>query len=229
MMIFIYSIFSFFFFFTIIALIHKDIQAVFKGDPAARNIFEVYTYPGLYAITFHRIIHLLWVLKVPVIPRVLSQVVRFLTFIEIHPGAKIGSSFFIDHGDGVVIGETSIIGCHVILYHQVTLGGTGKEKGKRHPTIKNHVIVGAGSKILGNISIGNHCKVGAGSVVLKSVADHSTVVGNPARTVRSKNEHIMENLDLGNVPDIIGDNFRRLEKQIKTLKKELNSLSNPTK
>ncbi|MDD5455718.1 MAG: serine O-acetyltransferase [Candidatus Margulisbacteria bacterium] len=223
----IFSIFlaSLFLLLVLIAYIHKDIQAIFLGDPAAKNILEVLTYPSLYATSMHRINHLLWSVRIPFIPRLLSQIVRFFTFIEIHPAARIGDALFIDHGDGVVIGETAEIGNNVILYHQVTLGGTGKEKGKRHPTIGNNVIIGAGSKILGNIRIGNNCKIGAGTIVLKNVPDHSTVVGNPGRIVSGTNKDMVESLDLGNVPDPIQENFIKLEKQIKTLQKQVKDLS----
>lgn len=202
-----------------IAFSYGDVQAVFEGDPAAKNIFEVLTYPGVYAISMHRVNHLIYRLGVPFLPRLLSQVMRFLTFIEIHPGAQIGKAFFIDHGDGVVIGETAVVGDHVILYHQVTLGGTGKQKGKRHPTIGSHVIIGAGSKILGNLKVGEYCKIGAGTIVIHDVPEHSTVVGNPARVVSGQKGDPF--LNLGDVPDPIQENFIRLEKEISELKREI--------
>jgi len=198
-----------------------DLRAIRQGDPAAGNLLDIITYPGLYAISFHRINHLLWLLGIPFFPRFFSQILRFFTAIEIHPGATIGKNFFIDHGDGVVIGETAEIGNNVIMYHQVTLGGTGKDKGKRHPTIGNNVIIGAGAKILGNIKVGNNCKIGAGTIVLKSVPDNSTVVGNPARVVSSHKENKVPDSNLGNVPDPMQESFKRLEDQLNEIKNNL--------
>jgi len=159
----------------------EDIKVIFERDPAAANIFEVLLYQGLWAIWLHRAAHLLYKLKIPFIPRLISQIMRWLTLIEIHPGAKIGRRLFIDHGCGVVIGETTVIGDDVTIYQGVTLGGTGKEKGKRHPTIGNNVVIGANAIVLGNITIGDNVLVGAGSVVTKSVPPNKTVVGNPAQ------------------------------------------------
>jgi len=157
--------------------IRQDFKAVFEKDPAAKNSLEVmFAYPGFHAIFLHRINHLLWNLGLPVIPRFLSHIGRFLTGIEIHPAAKIGPGLFIDHGMGVVIGETTEIGENVLLYQGVTLGGTGKEKGKRHPTLGNNVTVGAGAKILGVIKIGDNAIIGANSVILKNVPDNSISV-----------------------------------------------------
>ena len=150
--------------------IRKDIQVVFERDPAARSVLEIIlTYPGVHAIILHRFAHFLYKRKLFLLARIISQVSRFLTGIEIHPGAVIGHGFFIDHGMGVVIGETTEIGDNVTIYQGVTLGGTGKEKGKRHPTIGNNVVISAGAKVLGSIKIGNNVKIGAGSVVLKDV------------------------------------------------------------
>jgi len=164
----------------------EDVKAVFRNDPAATNIVEVLlTYPGLHAITFHRLIHFLWKIGIPVLPRFLSHINRFFTGIEIHPGAKIGKGVFIDHGMGIVIGETAEIGDYCVLFHQVTLGGRGKEKGKkRHPTLKNNVFVGAGAKILGPIEIGENSKIGADAVVLDSIPPNATAVGHPAVVIR---------------------------------------------
>ena len=145
----------------------NGIRTIFEKDPAVANIFEVLMYQGLWAMFFHRIAHFLYSIRIPVIPRLVSQVSRLLTLIEIHPGAKVGKRFFIDHGNGIVIGETSIIGDDVTIYQGVTLGGTGKEHGKRHPTVGNNVIIGAGAIILGPIHIGDNARVGAGSVVTK--------------------------------------------------------------
>jgi len=161
----------------------SDIKAVFDRDPAAANIFEVLLYQGVWAIYLHRFSHLLYKIGIPFLPRLISQISRFLTGIEIHPGAKIGKGFFIDHGAGVVIGETTEIGNNVTIYQGVTLGGTGLNKGKRHPTIGNNVVIGASAIVLGAIMIGNNSKIGAGSVVTKSVDQDTTVVGNPARIV----------------------------------------------
>jgi serine O-acetyltransferase len=168
----------------------EDIKAIFDGDPAAGNIFEVLLYQGLWAITIHRLAHLLYRMRLPVLPRLISQISRFLTQIEIHPGARIGKGFFIDHGAGVVIGETAEIGNNVTIFQGVTLGGTGKQKGKRHPTVGNNVVIGAGAIILGAITIGENSRVGAAAVVTKSVPANSTVVGNPARIVRSEGKKV---------------------------------------
>jgi serine O-acetyltransferase len=166
----------------IAALFRKEIRATFERDPAATNFFEVLlTYSGLHALIFHRISHALWSMRVPFLGRWLSQLGRFFTGIEIHPGAQIGEGFFIDHGMGVVIGETAIIGENVLLYQGVTLGGTGKERGKRHPTIGNNVVIGAGAKVLGNITIGDNSYIGSNAVVIKDVPANSTVVGVPGR------------------------------------------------
>lgn len=162
----------------------NDIKVIFEKDPAA-NVFEILLYQGLWAIWFHRIAHFLYWLHIPFFPRLISQISRFLTLIEIHPGAKIGRGCFIDHGCGVVIGETTEIGENVTIFQGVTLGGTGKQKGKRHPTVGNNVIIGANAIVLGAITIGDNAKIGAASVVTKSVPANTTVVGNPARPVGS--------------------------------------------
>ncbi|MBI5853895.1 MAG: serine O-acetyltransferase [Nitrospirae bacterium] len=167
--------------------IGKDLQAVFDRDPAATSRLEVIlTYAGFHALLAYRVSHRLQAWGVPFIPRVLSQIARWLTGIEIHPSAKIGTGFFIDHGMGVVIGETAEIGDYVTLFQGVTLGGTGKEHGKRHPTLGNHVVVGAGAKILGGIKIGDNVKIGANSVVSKNVPPNSPVIGVPARVIKTQ-------------------------------------------
>jgi cysteinyl-tRNA synthetase len=210
--------------------IRRDYWAVFEKDPAASNAVEVIlSYPGFNAIVAHRILHRLWRLKVPFFPRFFSYVVRFLTGIEIHPAAKIGPGFFIDHGMGVVIGETSEIGEDCLLYQGVTLGGTGKEKGKRHPTLGNGVVVGAGAKVLGAIRIGDYVKIGANSVVLKSVPDYSIVVGVPGRVIKKRvlrvqEEGPVEVLDHVHMPDPVEEKFRSLEAHITELGKRIERL-----
>lgn len=169
--------------------IREDIDSVFDRDPAARNVFEIITtYPGIHAVMFHRLSHGLWRRNFKWLARVLSNVVRWYTGIEIHPGAKIGRRFFIDHGTGVVIGETAEIGDDCTLYHGVTLGGTTWEKGKRHPTLQNNVVVGAGAKVLGPVTVGEGARVGSNAVVTKDVPDGATVVGVPGRVVERKTE-----------------------------------------
>ena len=210
--------------------IKRDLDAVFERDPAAGNTLEVIlAYPGFHAIFIHRISHALWKLKIPIIPRLFSHIARFLTGIEIHPGAKIGAGFFIDHGMGVVIGETAEIGEDVLLYQGVTLGGTGKEKGKRHPTLGNHVVVGAGTKILGPINIGDYVKIGANSVVLKSAPDYSIVVGVPGKVIKKKvmrieQEGIVETLDHVKLPDPVDERLHELSEHIARLEDRLEKL-----
>ncbi|MFP4020164.1 MAG: serine O-acetyltransferase [Halanaerobium sp.] len=201
-----------------------DINAVFDRDPAVDNLLEVIlAYSGLHALLFHRFSHRLYRLGLRTIPRLISQLARFLTGIEIHPGAKIGCGFFIDHGMGVVIGETTEIGDNVTLYQGVTLGGTGKERGKRHPTIGNDVVVGAGAKVLGNITIGDDAKIGAGSVVLKDVEENSTVVGIPGRVVARSGARVHPESDLehADLPDPIRDKLLELEEEFSKMKKEI--------
>ncbi len=203
--------------------IREEIDTIFEQDPAAKSVLEiVLLYPGFHAILFHRLAHKLFKAGVPFLPRLISQLSRFLTGIEIHPGAKIGRRLFIDHGAGVVVGETAEIGDCVLLYQGVTLGGTGKERGKRHPTLGNHIVVGTGAKVLGNITIGDHVKIGAGSVVIRSVPDHSTVVGIPGRVVRTKTDN--EVLEHGRLPDPEGQAIEELSKRIEQLEKELHEL-----
>lgn len=204
-------------------IFRQDLQAVFQRDPAATSWLEVMlTYSGLHALLAYRLSHWLWSYKVPFIPRVISQLARWLTGIEIHPGATIGVGFFIDHGMGVVIGETAEIGDYVTLFQGVTLGGTGKERGKRHPTLGNHVVVGAGAKILGGIKVGDNVKIGANSVVLKSVPANSTVIGVPARIIKREGDRMPEaTMDHTNMPDPIADRFDALERELIELRKKL--------
>lgn len=206
--------------FNFIKTINEDIGTIYRKDPAARNILEVvFCYPGFHALLLHRIAHKLWVWKVPVLPRFISTLSRFLTGIDIHPGATIGRRFFIDHGMGVVIGETTEIGDDVLVYQGVTLGGTSSKQEKRHPTLKRGVVVGAGAKVLGNITLGSYSKVGAGSVVINDVPDYATVVGIPGRVVLQKvfNE---ENgaLQHNRIPDPIACELNRLKYEIQELK-----------
>lgn len=207
-----------------------DAAAVMRNDPAARGFWGllevVFSYAGYHAITIHRFTHLLWLLRVPLIPGLLGKLNRFLTGIEIHPGARIGKAFFIDHGMGVVIGETTIIGDHVNLFHQVTLGGTGKEKGKRHPTLGSHITVGGGAKILGNITVGDHVLVGANAVVLKNVPAHSTVVGIPGRVVRRRDENVAPEDDMRHdlIPDPVMRRIHEQDARLKALETQLGML-----
>lgn len=199
--------------------IKEDIETIFEKDPAAKNIFEVFCcYPGLHALIMQRIAHKLYKWEIPFIPRLISNISRFLTGIEIHPGANIGKKFFIDHGMGVVIGETTVIGDNVLVYQGVTLGGTGKQVGKRHPTVNNNVVFGSGSKVLGNITIGNNVRVGAGSVVISDVPDNSTVIGIPGRIVMHKDQKIHQ-LQHNVIPDPIKDALHALTYEIQDLKK----------
>ena len=202
--------------------IQQDFQSVFQRDPAAVSSLEVLlTYAGFHAILAHRIAHWLLTHRVPLLPRVLSHIARMLTGVEIHPAATIGSHFVIDHGSGVVIGETTIIGDHVTLFQGVTLGGTGKERGKRHPTLGSHVIVGAGAKILGGMTIGDNVIIGANSVVLKSVPPHSTVIGVPARVIRVKGKRLPEaSMDHINIRDPLSDRLEALENELRALRHE---------
>ncbi len=208
----------------------EDIETVFERDPAARSVIEVILcYPGLHAIWLHRIAHWLWNHNLKLLARLISHFSRWLTGIEIHPGAKIGRRFFIDHGMGVVIGETAEIGDDVTIYHQVTLGGTSTKKGKRHPTVGNNVVIGAGAKILGPVKIGDNCKIGANSVVIKDVPPNSTVVGIPGKVVKREGiKPTKVDLEHGKLPDPVMESLRQmldiihdLELEVKLLRKEL--------
>ncbi|MDQ0247672.1 serine O-acetyltransferase [Bacillus fengqiuensis] len=207
----------------------EDIEVIFDQDPAARSYIEVIlTYSGLHAIWSHRLAHALFKRKWFFLARAISQISRFFTGIEIHPGAKIGRRFFIDHGMGIVIGETCEIGDNVTVYQGVTLGGTGKEKGKRHPTIEDNVLIATGAKVLGSITVGANSKIGAGSVVLHPVPPNSTVVGIPGK-VRIKNGvRIDKDLNHRDLPDPVADRFKELEEELETLKQELKQLKEGT-
>jgi serine O-acetyltransferase len=202
----------------------NDLSVVFDRDPAARNYIEIITtYPGIHAILFHRISHRLWVLKIKLLAKIIAYISRIITGIEIHPGAQIGQRFFIDHGMGVVIGETAIIGDDCTLYHGVTLGGTTWKKGKRHPTLGNNVVIGAGAKILGPITIGNNSKIGSNAVVVNNIPENTTAIGIPAKVVESeKNERKFSAYAVGKdnkdpVHQSIDDILSLLEKQQKEI------------
>jgi len=198
----------------------KEITGAYERDPAAKGILEIILlYCGLHALVFYRIANFLWRMKIPIIPRAISQFARFVTGIEIHPGATIGRGLFIDHGMGVVIGETAIVGDNVTLYQGVTLGGTGKEKGKRHPTVGNNVVIGTGAKVLGNITIGDDSYVGANAVVIRDVPPNSTVVGVPGRLTRQDGKKIEETLDHIHVLDPLYQRIEELKKRIDELEK----------
>ena len=197
-----------------------EIRAVLERDPAARNGLEVFfTCPGVHAIFWYRVAHRLHTWHLKLLARVISQTARFFTGVEIHPGATIGKGFFIDHGMGVVIGETAELGRNVTLYQDVTLGGTGKDVGKRHPTIGDNVVVGAGAKVLGPFTVGEGAKIGASAVVLKEVPPFSTVVGNPGRVVRQNNQKVVIDLDQVHLPDPVKERIQTLTARVDELEK----------
>ena len=201
-----------------------DFRIIFERDPAARNWLEVlFCYPGLQAIMLHRVAHGLHTLGIPFFPRLISHFARFFTGVEIHPGAKIGTGVFIDHGMGVVIGETAEVGDYSLIYQGVTLGGTGKESGKRHPTLGKNVVVGAGAKVLGNLNIGNNVRIGAGSVVLRDVPSDCTVVGIPGRIVYQSGVKVNP-LEHGNLPDSEAKVIRLLLDRIDALEQKVQGL-----
>ncbi|MEH1911153.1 serine O-acetyltransferase [Nostoc sp.] len=207
-----------------LSILRADFQIIFERDPAARNWLEVlFCYPGLQALLFHRLAHWLYILGLPFIPRLISHLARFLTGIEIHPGAVIGQSVFIDHGMGVVIGETAIVGDYALIYQGVTLGGTGKECGKRHPTVGENVVFGAGAKVLGNIQIGNNVRIGAGSVVLRDVPSDCTVVGVPGRIIYRSGVRVAP-LEHNNLPDSEAQVIRALVDRIEALEEQIQTL-----
>jgi len=206
--------------------LREDIQTVFTKDPAARSVPEVlFCYPGLHAVWCHRLTHFLWHHRCRFLARLLAHSSRFFTGIEIHPGAKIGRRFFIDHGAGVVIGETSEIGDDVLMYQGVVLGGTSLKKGKRHPTICNNVVIGTGAVALGNITIGDGAKIGSGSVVVKSVPPGATVVGIPGRVVENGHEPLTE-LEHGKLPDPVAEAIRFVLKKQDALEERLKHIEN---
>ena len=202
--------------------IREDIAFVKKMDPAARSSFEIFlTYSGLHAIWYYRLAHFFYRCQCFTVARIISQFARFITGIEIHPGATIGRCLFIDHGSGVVIGETAIVGNYVVLYQGVTLGGTGKEKGKRHPTIGNHVLIATGAKVLGSLTVGDYARVGAGSIVLHPVPANSTVVGIPARVVIQDGKRVEDDLNQTDLPDVIGEECKLLQQRVTELEQRL--------
>ncbi|WP_130807996.1 serine O-acetyltransferase [Senegalia massiliensis] len=204
--------------------IREDINAIYKRDPAAKNFIEILLcYPGLHAVILHRVSHYLYNKNIYLLARIISQISRSFTGIEIHPGAKIGKRVFIDHGMGVVIGETTEIGNDVVIYQGVTLGGTGKEEGKRHPTIGNNVVISSGAKVLGPFKVNDFAKIGAGAVVLKEVPEYATIVGIPGEVVLRKKVTPISDLDLDQTkfPDPIADKFKDMDNRIKELERKL--------
>jgi serine O-acetyltransferase len=204
--------------------LRDDLRAIYLNDPAARSLPEVLLYPGLHAIVFHRVAHALWRRGLPFLPRLISQIARFLTGVEIHPGARVGRGFFIDHGMGVVIGETAEIGDWVTLHQGVTLGGTGKQRGKRHPTLEDHVVVGVGAIVLGAITIGKGAKIGGGAVVVKDVPPHSTAVGVPARVVATRDPQTGTTRRVEELPDPEGQMLRGLRAKVLELEDRMTEL-----
>ncbi|MFH1768948.1 MAG: serine O-acetyltransferase [Candidatus Omnitrophota bacterium] len=201
----------------------EDVETIFREDPAARSTFEILLcYPGLHAVWVHRFSHFLWLKGIRTLARFVSHTARFFTGIEIHPGAKIGRRFFIDHGMGVIIGETAEIGDDVLIYQGVVLGGVSREKKKRHPTIKDNVVIGAGAILLGPIEIGDHAKIGAGSVVINDIPPNATVVGVPGRIYEGKALKKVSGVDLDHnkLPDPVIEVLQRLEKRIEDLEKK---------
>ncbi|NJO82868.1 MAG: serine O-acetyltransferase [Blastochloris sp.] len=209
---------------TKLTLVRDDVRAIFQNDPAARSLPEVLLYPGLHAILLHRLAHMLWQQRVPFFPRLVSQISRFFTGIEIHPGATIGRGFFIDHGMGIVIGETAEIGDWVTLYQGVTLGGTGKQSGKRHPTVEDHVIVGVSAVVLGDITLGKGARIGGGAVVVKDVPPYSTAVGVPARIVAQRDPRTGTTRRVENLPDPEGEMLRSLRAKVMELETRLTEM-----
>ncbi|TGM52560.1 serine O-acetyltransferase [Leptospira vanthielii] len=206
----------------------ENIKIIKKFDPAAKSYLEiVLCYPGLHALWLHKFAHLLYKLRLPIIPRLINYISRFLTGIDIHPGAKIAPGVFIDHGSGVVIGETAIVGSGSLIFQGVTLGGTGKESGKRHPTIGKNVVIGAGAKVLGNITVEDHVRVGAGSVVMRNVPAGCTVVGIPGKVVKAgdtASDSVEQMLEHNQMPDPIAKVFSVLLEKVETQQQLINKL-----
>lgn len=223
MLILIASILAIIAFVVLIAVVFSsEIKATKERDPAAKNILEiVLLYPGLHAVIAYRIARVIWLWKIPFFPRWISQTARFLTGVEIHPGAQIGKGLFIDHGMGVVIGETTIIGDNVTLFQGVTLGGTGKETGKRHPTLGDNIVVGTGAKVLGNIEVGSNSYIGANAVVIRNVPPNATVVGVPGRVTRQEGRKIDIMMDHAHVQDPVMIHLKDLIKRVKTTEEKL--------
>jgi len=206
-------------------IINSDLESAMRHDAAARNKFEVLlTYSGFHAITMHRLAHFLHVHNYKLLARIISQLTKFFTGIEIHPGARIGKGLFIDHGMGVVIGETTIIGNHCTIYQNVTLGGTGKDKGKRHPTIGDNVMIGSGAKVLGPFTVGSNSKIAANAVVLSEVPENSTCVGVPARVVRINNQKLAAELDQIHIPDPVSQELCKMHVLIDELSKKIEKM-----
>ncbi len=209
------------------AFFAQEVHSTIERDPAAQGFFQVVLlYPGLHAIIAHRMNHFLWKCKVPFFPRAFSQLTRWMTGVEIHPGARIGKGLFIDHGMGVVVGETAVIGDNVTLFQGVTLGGTGKEQGKRHPTIGNNVVVGTGAKVLGNITVGDNSYIGANAVVIRDVPPNSTVVGVPGHVTRQDGKKIDLMMDHIHVSDPVMQHMKDLIRRVKTLEDKLKEKQN---
>jgi serine O-acetyltransferase len=206
----------------------EDVRAIRAKDPAARSTLEILLcYPGLHALSWHRLAHGLWLWRVPLLPRLLSHLTRFFTGIEIHPGATIGRRVFIDHGMGVVIGETAVVGDDCLIYQGVTLGGTSLSKGKRHPTLEEHVVVGSGAKVLGDITLGHHSRVGSGSVVVKSAPPRSTIVGIPGRVLEegeAEGRRPGHELEHNRIPDPTARAITALHEQVRELAREVAEL-----
>jgi len=206
-------------------IVAMDVSKIMGRDPAARNPIEIFLlYSGLHAVANHRIAHVFYRCKLFFIARLISQISRSITGIEIHPGAKIGKGFFIDHGMGVVIGETTVIGDNCTIYQNVTLGGTGKDKGKRHPTIGDNVMIGSGAKVLGPFTVGSNSKIAANAVVLSEVPENSTCVGVPARVVRINNKKVAAELDQIHIPDPVSQELCKMHMLIDELIKKIEKL-----